>query len=55
MGVAIDESAAALLLAYLDAMLTVNEHINLTGDYIWRRSELVQQGQFRPLHTQESP
>ena len=31
MGVAIDESAAALLLAYLDAMLTVNEHINLTG------------------------
>lgn len=25
------------------------EHINLTGDYIWRQSEYVEQGKFRPL------
>jgi hypothetical protein len=25
------------------------EHINLTGDYIWRQDELVEQGNFRPL------
>jgi TnpA family transposase len=25
------------------------EHINLTGDYIWRQSKQVEQGQFRPL------
>lgn len=25
------------------------EHINLTGDYIWRQNKLVEQGQFRPL------
>lgn len=25
------------------------EHINLTGDYIWRQNELVEQGKFRPL------
>jgi 16S rRNA (guanine527-N7)-methyltransferase len=31
LGVELEESAAALLLGYLDAMLTVNEHINLTG------------------------
>lgn len=31
MGVAVEEPAAAQLLDYLDAMLTVNEHVNLTG------------------------
>ena len=25
------------------------EHINLTGDYIWRQSKHVAQGKFRPL------
>jgi hypothetical protein len=25
------------------------EHINLTGDYIWRQSKHVEQGKFRPL------
>lgn len=27
------------------------EHINLTGDYIWRQSRQVEQGKFRPLWT----
>ncbi|BAH73458.1 putative transposase orf3 (plasmid) [Solidesulfovibrio magneticus RS-1] len=25
------------------------EHINLTGDYIWRQHKLIEQGKFRPL------
>jgi len=25
------------------------EHINLTGDYVWRQNKLVKKGQFRPL------
>ena len=25
------------------------EHINLTGDYVWRQSRKVEDGQFRPL------
>lgn len=25
------------------------EHINLTGDYIWRQHKLVEQGKYRPL------
>ena len=27
------------------------EHINLTGDYIWRQHKLVEQGKLRPLRT----
>lgn len=27
------------------------EHINLTGDYIWRQSKRVEQGKFRPLRS----
>ena len=27
------------------------EHINLTGDYIWRQSRKLEQGQLRPLRT----
>jgi hypothetical protein len=27
------------------------EHINLTGDYLWRQHKLVEQGKFRPLRT----
>ncbi|WP_306532635.1 Tn3 family transposase [Geobacter sp.] len=30
------------------------EHINLTGDYIWRQSRLVEEGKFRPLRSAES-
>lgn len=25
------------------------EHINLTGDYVWRQSKKVEKGKFRPL------
>jgi hypothetical protein len=25
------------------------EHINLTGDYIWRQTQAIIQGRFRPL------
>lgn len=31
------------------------EHINLTGDYIWRQHKLVEQGRFRPLRTCAEP
>ena len=31
------------------------EHINLTGDYIWRQNRLVEQGKFRPLRTLAEP
>ncbi len=29
------------------------EHINLTGDYIWKLSRKVARGQFRPLRRPE--
>ncbi|CCE22773.1 protein of unknown function [Methylotuvimicrobium alcaliphilum 20Z] len=29
------------------------EHINLTGDYIWRQNRKIEDGQFRPLRTTE--
>ncbi|WP_328803788.1 hypothetical protein [Pseudomonas sp. p50(2008)] len=25
------------------------EHINLTGDYVWRRSRRLEDGKYRPL------
>jgi TnpA family transposase len=31
------------------------EHINLTGDYVWRQSWNVEEGKFRPLRTGENP
>lgn len=31
------------------------EHINLTGDYIWRQSQKVGTGKFRPLRTGANP
>ncbi len=31
------------------------EHINLTGDYVWRQNRKVDEGQFRPLRTKENP
>ena len=31
------------------------EHINLTGDYIWRQSKPIEQGQFRPLREVRKP
>jgi TnpA family transposase len=29
------------------------EHINLTGDYVWRQNRLVEQGKLRPLRTRD--
>jgi hypothetical protein len=31
------------------------EHINLTGDYVWRQSRNVEEGKFRPLRTGGNP
>lgn len=31
------------------------EHINLTGDYVWRQSPKIDGGQFRALRTPEKP
>jgi TnpA family transposase len=31
------------------------EHINLTGDYVWRQSRKVEQGKFRPLRPLTNP
>jgi TnpA family transposase len=31
------------------------EHINLTGDYVWRQNREVEDGQFRPLRMLEKP
>ncbi|PJD95901.1 MAG: hypothetical protein CK426_09170, partial [Legionella sp.] len=29
------------------------EHINLTGDYVWRQNRKVEDGKFRPLRNAE--
>jgi TnpA family transposase len=31
------------------------EHINLTGDYVWRQSRKIEQGKFRPLRPLTNP
>jgi hypothetical protein len=31
------------------------EHINLTGDYVWRHSRKIEQGKFRPLRPLTNP
>jgi hypothetical protein len=31
------------------------EHINLTGDYVWRQSRKIEDGQFRPLRMMGKP
>jgi len=31
------------------------EHINLTGDYVWRQNKLVEKGKFRPLRRIANP
>lgn len=31
------------------------EHINLTGDYVWRQNRKIDEGQFRPLRTRGNP
>ena len=31
------------------------EHINLTGDYLWRQNRIVEQGKFRPLRITSKP
>ena len=47
-GVAVDDS----LLAHLSPLGW--EHINLTGDYVWKASKL-QPGKFRPLRPFHNP
>ena len=31
------------------------EHINLTGDYVWRQSKVMEKGEFRLLQKQQNP
>jgi hypothetical protein len=31
------------------------EHINLTGDYVWRQNKQAQTGAFRPLRRASDP
>lgn len=31
------------------------EHINLTGDYVWRQNKSVEKGKFRPLRVISKP
>lgn len=31
------------------------EHINLTGDYVWRQIKVMEKGEFRPLQRQQNP
>ncbi|KPY60826.1 Transposase [Pseudomonas syringae pv. spinaceae] len=31
------------------------EHINLTGDYVWRQSRKLEDGKFRPLRQLGKP
>ncbi len=31
------------------------EHINLTGDYVWRQSRKLEDGKFRPLRQLRKP
>lgn len=47
-----DQPVDDALLQYLSPLGW--EHINLTGDYVWRSSAKVGQGQFRPLHSLQS-
>ncbi|BBA33900.1 transposase Tn3 family protein [Methylocaldum marinum] len=41
------------LLQYLSPLAW--EHINLTGDYVWRQSRKAACGQFRPLRLNGKP
>ena len=31
------------------------EHINLTGDYVWRQSKVMEKGELRPLQRHQNP
>lgn len=31
------------------------EHVNLTGDYVWRQSRMIEQGKFRPRRPRPNP
>ena len=31
------------------------EHVNLTGDYVWRQSKMMEKGEFRPLQRHQNP
>jgi hypothetical protein len=41
------------LLKYLSSLGW--EHINLTGDYVWRQNRKIEDGRFRPLRISEKP
>lgn len=30
------------------------EHINLTGDYVWRQGKVMEKGEFRPIQRQQN-
>jgi TnpA family transposase len=47
----LDKPVDDALLQYLSPLGW--EHINLTGDYIWRQNRKIEEGQFRPLRTTE--
>lgn len=44
-----DTVTASLMLRKLGGYPLSWEHINLTGDYVWRQSRKVERGKFRPL------
>ena len=48
-GTALDDT----LLQYLSPLGW--EHINLTGDYVWRQSRRLEDGKFRPLRLPGKP
>jgi hypothetical protein len=43
----VQQTFLAVLLPYLSPLGW--EHINLTGDYVWRQSQKLPAGKFRPL------
>ena len=55
-----DVRLTAPMLGFDDALLQYLsplgwEHINLTGDYVWRQNRKIGDGLFRPLRTPEKP
>ena len=49
----IDQTINENLLKHLSPLAW--EHINLTGDYVWRQSKVMEKGEFRPLQRQQNP
>ena len=48
-----DQTVDDTLLQYLSPLGW--EHINLTGDYVWRQSRRLEDGKFRPLRMPGKP